>query len=150
MLLHNKEALSSWKRSPGRLIARADVNWPGLMARSGSSPVPKVLINKTEENLALQGYDAVAYFKQNEAVVGHPQYTAVHEVCCTRCCLWLCTPSRINHKFRRRFCTAWAQHAHSAQHWRACARTNPKTTHHLKHHMQRANSCHALKFGEWV
>jgi YHS domain-containing protein len=39
----------------------------------------KLLINKTKDGVAIQGYDAVAYFTDNKPVKGNPKFQATHE-----------------------------------------------------------------------
>ena len=60
-------------------MAKATGNWEGLVFRFGSAPTTKTLLNKTEADLALQGYDAVAYFTQHTAVHGSPEFSAMHQ-----------------------------------------------------------------------
>ena len=44
-----------------------------------STEVQKPLVNVDKEGVILKGYDAVAYFKQNKAVKGDPQYSSKYE-----------------------------------------------------------------------
>jgi YHS domain-containing protein len=43
------------------------------------APAAKRLVNQTRDGLAIQGYDAVAYFAENRAVRGEPKFTATHD-----------------------------------------------------------------------
>ena len=46
---------------------------------SAEPPATRVLVNKTNRGLALQGYDAVAYFTDKKPVKGDAKFTATYE-----------------------------------------------------------------------
>jgi YHS domain-containing protein len=48
-------------------------------AFSSDAPGTKVLVLKTKDGLAIQGYDPVAYFTGGQPVKGNPQFSADHE-----------------------------------------------------------------------
>jgi len=59
-----------------RLLAFAFVAAPLIAAEPSAA---RVLVSKTGDGLALQGYDAVAYFTDNKPVKGDAKFTATHE-----------------------------------------------------------------------
>jgi hypothetical protein len=46
---------------------------------AGAESHPKALLNLSEGDLALQGYDAVAYIEQNKPVEGKKEYTVRYQ-----------------------------------------------------------------------
>lgn len=53
--------------------------YTALAVNAAPTNAQKILINKTGTGLALQGYDPVAYFTDNQPVKGDAQFTAVYE-----------------------------------------------------------------------
>ena len=71
--------MDHWKLDWRRIRYKANANWPGMVSRHGEPVQTKVLVNKMEGVLAIQGYDPVAYFTFKRAEEGDPSYTATFE-----------------------------------------------------------------------
>jgi len=79
ILQHNKKAYDLFNAALAENVVKADANWPGLVERNGTSVAAKRLINLDDAGVALQGYDPVAYFEQNAAVIGDPAQESVYD-----------------------------------------------------------------------
>jgi YHS domain-containing protein len=67
ILQHNKKAFDLFNRELKENVAKADANWPGLVARNGVLG-GKTLVYTNKKGVALDGYDPVTYFTD-----GHPK-----------------------------------------------------------------------------
>lgn len=80
VLQHNQRAVNGWNKDVPGNLELADMYWPKVSASGGkqitTDEEKKYLNNKDESGVTLQGYDAVAYFTQNKAVKGGPNYSA--------------------------------------------------------------------------
>ncbi len=68
VLQHNQKALDLWNADLDANLAKADANWPGLVARNGSGG--PWLVNVDDDGVAVLGYDVVAYFTDGRATKG--------------------------------------------------------------------------------
>jgi YHS domain-containing protein len=76
VLQHNKKASDLWNKDVADSTVKADANWPGLVAKNGSTV--KVLVNTDDAGLALEGYDPITYFSAAQPVKGDPRFMAVY------------------------------------------------------------------------
>jgi YHS domain-containing protein len=74
VLQHNQKAWDAWHQNVGANLAKADQNWPDLVAHNGK-PL-RQLANLDAAGVALAGYDPVAYFEDGRATVGSEEFTA--------------------------------------------------------------------------
>lgn len=77
ILQKNAEVKAEFEKATAENYQKANTNWPGLVQQHGKER--KLLLNIDKKNLALKGYDPVAYFTDNKAVKGDEQYRATHE-----------------------------------------------------------------------
>jgi YHS domain-containing protein len=61
ILQHNKKAFDLFNKDLKENVVKADVNWPGLVAKNGVLG-GKTLVFTDKKGVALGGYDPVAYF----------------------------------------------------------------------------------------
>ncbi len=79
---HNERAVRGWNKDVRGSIEKADKYWALVAGNKGKQIVTAeekaFLVNVDEQNdrLILDGYDPVAYFKENRPVKGSSQYTA--------------------------------------------------------------------------
>lgn len=80
LLQHNQRAVDGWNKDVLGNLALADKYWPAVTNNGGkqiTTDSEKGFLNNTDENgVTLQGYDAVAYFTDNKAVKGDPEFEA--------------------------------------------------------------------------
>lgn len=76
VLQHNQKALDKWNEDLNGNLAKANANWPGLVAKNGSGP--KDLINVDRKGVAIMGYDPVAYFLDGKPVKGKKEFESTY------------------------------------------------------------------------
>jgi YHS domain-containing protein len=80
VIQHNQRAVNGWNKDVQGNLSLADKYWPVVSERKGKqiqTDAEKAFLNNTDkEGVTLQGYDAVAYFTDNKAVIGDPKYSA--------------------------------------------------------------------------
>ncbi|NUM54118.1 MAG: heme-binding protein [Candidatus Hydrogenedentes bacterium] len=76
VLQHNQKALDKWNEDLNGNLAKADTNWPGLVAKNGIGP--KDLINTDRKGVAIQGYDPVAYFLEGSPMKGKKEFESTY------------------------------------------------------------------------
>ena len=80
VIQHNARAVAGWNKDVQGNLALADKYWPNVSSNQGkqiTTDAEKSYLNNTDESgVTLQGYDAVAYFTDNKAVKGDPQFSA--------------------------------------------------------------------------
>jgi YHS domain-containing protein len=77
ILQHNRKAFDLWNKDLQEDLKKATFYWPGLVERNGTGG-GKLLLNLDRKGVALEGHDPVAYFTQNKAVRGLPQFEATY------------------------------------------------------------------------
>lgn len=80
VIQHNERAVRGWNKDvPGNLV-KADKYWPAVSSKNGkqiTTDEEKGFLNNTDKDgVILQGYDAVAYFTENKAVMGSDKFMA--------------------------------------------------------------------------
>jgi len=80
VIQHNQRAVNGWNKDiPGNLHL-AEKYWPQVAAGDGkqikTDEERKFLNNTDKDGVTIQGYDAVAYFKNNKAVKGDAKYSS--------------------------------------------------------------------------
>lgn len=80
VIQHNDRAVKGWNKDVEGNLSRADKYWPAVSAKNGTQVTTdeeKGFLNNVDDKaLILQGYDAVAYFTENKAVMGSEKYSA--------------------------------------------------------------------------
>lgn len=80
VIQHNQRAVNGWNKDVQGNLSLADKYWPKVSEKGGkqiTTDAEKGFLNNTDrEGITLQGYDAVAYFTQLEAVKGKPEFAA--------------------------------------------------------------------------
>jgi YHS domain-containing protein len=76
VLQHNKKAFDAWNVDLAGNIVKADVNWPGLVAKNGTSARDLLFLDKN--GVALEGYDPVSYFVDGKPAKGDPMIEATY------------------------------------------------------------------------
>ncbi len=80
VIQHNERAVKGWNKDVTGNLSKADKYWPAVSSKNGkqiTTDEEKGFLNNTDKDgLILQGYDAVAYFTENKAVMGTDKYTA--------------------------------------------------------------------------
>ncbi len=80
VIQHNERAVKGWNKDVAGNLSKADKYWPAVSAKNGkqiTTDEEKGFLNNTDKDgLILQGYDAVAYFTDNKAVMGSDKYSA--------------------------------------------------------------------------
>ena len=72
--------MKGWNKDVAGNLVKADKYWPAVSAKNGrqiTTDEEKGFLNNTDKDgLILQGYDAVAYFTENRAVMGSEKFPA--------------------------------------------------------------------------
>src|SRR4051794_34668647 len=80
LIQHNQRAVNGWNKDIQGNLALADKYWPKVSGGGGKQIATdddkKFLNNIDPAGVTLQGYDAVAYFTENKAVMGDSKYEA--------------------------------------------------------------------------
>ena len=80
VIQHNERAVKGWNKDVSGNLTKADKYWPEFSSKNGKQITTDeekgFLNNKDKDGVILQGYDAVAYFTENKAVMGMDKYTA--------------------------------------------------------------------------
>jgi YHS domain-containing protein len=80
VIQHNERAVKGWNKDVSGNLTKADKYWPEVSSKNGKQITTDeekgFLNNKDKDGVILQGYDAVAYFTENKAVMGMDKYTA--------------------------------------------------------------------------
>ncbi|MBL0182511.1 MAG: YHS domain-containing protein [Chitinophagaceae bacterium] len=80
VIQHNERAVKGWNKDVAGNLSKADKYWPAVSSKNGkqiTTDEEKGFLNNTDKDgVILQGYDAVAYFTDNKAVMGSDKYTA--------------------------------------------------------------------------
>jgi YHS domain-containing protein len=80
VIQHNERAVKGWNKDVAGNLVKADKYWPKVSAKHGkqitTDEEKSYLNNIDKEGVTLQGYDAVAYFTENKAVMGSDKYFA--------------------------------------------------------------------------
>ena len=80
VIQHNERAVKGWNKDVAGNLVKADKYWPAVSAKNGrqiTTDEEKGFLNNTDKDgLILQGYDAVAYFTENRAVMGSEKFPA--------------------------------------------------------------------------
>jgi YHS domain-containing protein len=80
VIQHNDRAVKGWNKDVEGNLSKADKYWPAVSTKHGkqiTTDEEKGFLNNTDKDgLILQGYDAVAYFTDNKAVMGSEKYSA--------------------------------------------------------------------------
>ncbi len=77
VLQHNQKAFDLFNADLAANVAKADANWPGLVARNGTGG--PWLKNVTDEGVAIEGYDVVAYFTDGRAMKGDARFESTYD-----------------------------------------------------------------------
>lgn len=77
VLQHNQKAFDLFNQDLAANLAKADANWPGLVAKNGTGG--PWLVNIDSEGVALEGYDVVAYFSDARATKGDPRFESTYD-----------------------------------------------------------------------
>ncbi|HMO38764.1 MAG TPA: YHS domain-containing (seleno)protein [Saprospiraceae bacterium] len=79
---HNERAVRGWKKDVPGNIEKADQYWALVAGNKGRQIVTSeekgflVNVDEQKDRLILEGYDPVAYFRENRPVKGNPQFNA--------------------------------------------------------------------------
>lgn len=80
---HNERAVRGWKSDVAGNLVKADKYWAAVSKNKGKQIITDeekaFLNNLNKAGVAIEGYDPVAYFKENKAVKGDSKFTARHE-----------------------------------------------------------------------
>lgn len=80
VIQHNDRAVKGWNKDVAGNLAKADKYWPKVSSKHGAQITTDeekgFLNNVDKDGVILQGYDAVAYFTDNKAVMGDPKFSA--------------------------------------------------------------------------
>jgi YHS domain-containing protein len=80
VIQHNERAVKGWNKDVAGNLVKADKYWPAVSANNGkqiTTDEEKGFLNNVDKDgVILQGYDAVAYFTDNKAIMGNEKYTA--------------------------------------------------------------------------
>ena len=74
ILQHNKKAFDKFNADLKGNVAKAEQNWPGLVARNGTGG--KTLVFTDKKGVALEGYDPITYFVDGKPVKGDAKIEA--------------------------------------------------------------------------
>ena len=77
ILQHNQKAFDLFNADLAGNVAKADMNWPGLVAKNGTGG--PWLVNVDDDGVASCGYDLVAYFTDGKPVKGEPQFESTFD-----------------------------------------------------------------------
>ncbi len=75
VLQHNKKAFDLFNQALKENTAKADANWPGLVAKNGVAG-GTTLVRTDRKGVALEGYDPVSYFLDGKPAKGDPKIEA--------------------------------------------------------------------------
>src|ERR1051325_5300422 len=75
ILQHNKKAFDLFNKELKENVAKADSNWPGLVAKNGVAG-GKTLVFTDRKGVALGGYDPISYFTEGKPTMGDPKIEA--------------------------------------------------------------------------
>ncbi|HVY71167.1 MAG TPA: YHS domain-containing (seleno)protein [Verrucomicrobiae bacterium] len=78
ILQHNKKAFDLFNKELRANVAKADENWPGLVARNGVLG-GKTLVFTDKKGVALGGYDPVSYFTEGKPALGDRKIEATFD-----------------------------------------------------------------------
>ena len=80
VIQHNERAVKGWNKDVTGNLSKADKYWPAVSSKHGAqitTDEEKGFLNNIDnKGVTLQGYDAVAYFTENKAVMGNEKYFA--------------------------------------------------------------------------
>jgi len=80
LIQHNARAVAGWNKDVKGNLQLADKYWPAVVNNGGKQIVTddekKFLNNTDPDGVTLQGYDALAYFTENKAVMGDSKFSA--------------------------------------------------------------------------
>lgn len=74
ILQHNKKAFDKFNADLKGNVAKAEQNWPGLVARNGTGA--KTLLFTDKKGVALEGYDPITYFLDGKPAKGDSKIEA--------------------------------------------------------------------------
>jgi YHS domain-containing protein len=77
ILQHNQKAYDLFNADLAANVAKADGNWPGLVAKNGTGG--PWLVNVDSDGVAIQGYDPVAYFTDGRPVKGDKRFESTFD-----------------------------------------------------------------------
>jgi uncharacterized protein GlcG (DUF336 family)/YHS domain-containing protein len=77
ILQHNQKAFDLFNADLQANVAKADANWPGLLAKNGTGG--PWLVNVDGDGVAIEGYDPVAYFTDGKPVKGQAQFESTFD-----------------------------------------------------------------------
>jgi len=72
ILQHNQKAFDLFNADLAANVAKADANWPGLVAKNGTGG--PWLVNVDDRGVAIEGYYPVAYFADGRPQKGDPRF----------------------------------------------------------------------------
>ena len=80
VIQHNDRAVKGWNKDVAGNLSKADKYWPKVSTKHGAQITTDeekgFLNNVDKDGVILQGYDAVAYFTDNKAVMGDAKFSA--------------------------------------------------------------------------
>ena len=80
VIQHNDRAVKGWNKDVAGNLSKADKYWPKVSTKHGAQITTDeekgFLNNVNKDGVILQGYDAVAYFTDNKAVMGDAKFSA--------------------------------------------------------------------------
>jgi uncharacterized protein GlcG (DUF336 family)/YHS domain-containing protein len=76
ILQHNQKAFDLFNADVASNVAKADANWPGLVAKNGTGG--PWLVNVDDDGVAILGYDVVGYFADGKATKGDPKLESTY------------------------------------------------------------------------
>ncbi|MEM7552598.1 MAG: YHS domain-containing (seleno)protein [Cyanobacteria bacterium P01_A01_bin.84] len=83
VIQHNQRAVKGWEKDPLGNLKKANLYWPKVASNNGKqikTNEEKAFLNNIIQNdLILQGYDAVAYVNENRATKGDSQFKARYQ-----------------------------------------------------------------------
>jgi YHS domain-containing protein len=77
VLQHNQKAFDLFNADLAANVAKADANWPGLVATNGTGG--PWLVNVDSDGVAIEGYDVVAYFADGRARKGDARFESTYD-----------------------------------------------------------------------
>ncbi len=83
VIQHNNRAVRGWEKDPQGNLVKADKYWPYVAGNQGKQILTDeekgFLVNVDRSGVIMEGYDPVAYFVDNKATKGKPNYTARYD-----------------------------------------------------------------------
>ena len=80
VIQHNERAVKGWNKDVPGNLSKADKYWPKVSTKHGAQITTDeekgFLNNVNKDGVILEGYDAVAYFTDNKAILGDAKYSA--------------------------------------------------------------------------